>query len=197
MCFKPIKNRFIYEILRKDNCLCNQCQKRLVPKFIKFSIDEVDALSIYIYDDNIKSLLYQFKGCYDYEMKDVFINQFKNELHLIYRGYSIVPVPSYGLDDENRGFNHVEEIFKNINLPFIKCVEKIAHFKQAEHKRKSRKDISKYLVLNNKEALFGKKILIVDDVVTTGSTMKTMVSLIREGNPKDIKILVLAKREMN
>ena len=38
-----------------------------------------------------------------------------------------------------------------------------------------------------------KRILLIDDVVTTGSTLKASIDLIKKGSPKDIKILVLAK----
>ena len=39
----------------------------------------------------------------------------------------------------------------------------------------------------------GKKVLIVDDVFTTGSTVNAMIDLIKPKNPKKIKILVMSK----
>ena len=49
----------------------------------------------------------------------------------------------------------------------------------------------------NKEKLTreikGKKVLIVDDIYTTGATVFKMIEIIKEAKPKDIKVLVIAK----
>lgn len=165
-----------------------------MPHFHSFKLNGVKGVSIYEYDDNIKSLLYQFKGCYDYELFPIFISPFSKELSLRYCGYVMVPAPSFELEDEKRGFNHVVAMFGIINLQMYKCIYKNAKFKQAENNSHKRSDISKFLSIKNKEELTGKKVLIVDDVMTTGSTLYSMVELIRSASPKDIKILVMAER---
>ncbi len=163
---------------------------------MKFEIDGVEGLAIYEYDDNIKSLLYQFKGCFDIELAPVFFNRFKNELHYMYKGYTLIPAPSYGLDDEKRGFRHIEEMFECINLPIVYAIIKEKPFKQAKNTRSIRKLIKNYLVLKHPEEIRGKKILIVDDVSTTGATMKAMIRLVKSAKPKTVKALVMSKRIM-
>ena len=185
-----------YELVNGDSCVCSSCQQKFKPLFIRFEIEGINGLAIYDYDDNIKALLYQFKGCYDYELKDVFLGRFKKELHYRYLGYTIIPAPSYHLDDEKRGFKHVEEIFKCLNLPIVYAIEKVSPFKQAEHTRKGRGEIYKHLRLISKEAINNKKVLIVDDVSTTGSTLKALVRLVKEAKPKTLQILVMSKRIM-
>ena len=194
ICFKNIESADFYEIINGDSCICGLCTEKFIPRFIKFEIEGVDALAIYEYDDNIKSILYQFKGCYDIELAPVFFNRFKRELHLMYHGYTLIPAPSYYKDDEKREFRHIEEMFKCINLPIVYAIEKFYPFKQAEHKRKERGHISWYLRLIKPEAIVGKKILIVDDVSTTGSTLKALVKLVRGAKPKTIKILVMSRK---
>ena len=197
ICFKILKSNSFYEFFNGDSCICDQCQNKLAPKFIRFDVEGIKGLAVYEYDDNIKSLLYQFKGCYDIELSPIFFNRFKRELKLMYSGYVIVPAPSYIEDDEKRGFKHVVEMFKIINLPIVEVFKKISPFKQAEHTRRSRAEISKHLEIVNKEKVNNKKVLIVDDVCTTGSTLKALIRLVREANPKDIKILVMSKRGQN
>ena len=186
-----------YEILNEDSCLCKTCQQRLLPHFDKFEIEDINGLSIYEYDDNIKSLLYQFKGCYDIELAPIFLNRYKRELNLMYKDYVIVPVPSFKKDDEARGFNHVVEIYKIINLPILNIIDKTSNFKQAKNKRALRKDIGKFFRLNKHEMIMNKKVLIVDDVCTTGSTLKAIIRLVKTAKPKKIKILVMSRRVMH
>ena len=193
ICFKPIQINEIARLFDKDICICHSCQKELEPKFISFNVDSYHALAIYDYSEFIKQQIYLFKGCFDYEMKDVFLNLFIKELRIRYKGYKMVPAPSYKEDNEIRGFNHVLEVFKQLNLEMLKVVEKTAHYKQAEHGAKKRKQIRKHLRLTTTKDMSKNKLLIVDDIYTTGSTIRAMINLLEKLNPKDIKVLVLAK----
>ncbi len=150
-------------------------------------------MSLYDYSEFVKKQIYLFKGCFDYEMKDVFLNLFIKELKIYFKGYKVVPVPSYKKDDELRGFNHVLEAFKQMGLDILPIVEKTEHFKQAEKSAKERQSINKYLQLNSTKQLTKDRVLIVDDIYTTGATMKAVINLVEKLHPKEIKVLVLAK----
>ena len=126
-------------------------------------------------------------------MKDIFLNLFIKELKIYFSGYKVIPIPSYKKDDELRGFNHVVEVFKMIGLDVLQIIEKTEHFKQAEKSAKERQSIKKYLQLNTDKSLKKDRVLIVDDIYTTGSTMKAAINLVEKLNPKEIKVLVLAK----
>ena len=193
VCFKDIKANSLYSLTHNDLVLCKKCMEDFKPRFINFEVLGYKALSIYDYDDKIQAFLYQFKGCFDYEIKDVFMKQFSKELSLYYRNYVVVPIPSYKGDDEIREFNHVEEIFRSLKLPIKKLLVKTKKVKQADRSYNKRKEIHKYLELTEQLDLSDTKILIVDDVYTTGSTMKAAIKLIEKLHPKKIKILVLSK----
>ena len=150
-------------------------------------------MSLYDYSEFIKKQIYLFKGCFDYEMKNIFLNLFIKELKVYYQGYKIIPVPSYKNDDEKRGFNHVIEVFKEMGLPVYSIIEKTEHFKQAEKSAKERQSINKYLRLNTTKSLGKERVLIVDDIYTTGATIKATINLVEKPKPKEIRVLVLAK----
>lgn len=180
--------------LINDNVLiCSHCQESLNPEFIHFNVNTYKAISLYHYSQFIRQLIYQYKGCYDYELNKVFMNLYFKELKILYSGYYMIPVPSFKEDDERRGFNHVAEIFNNLGLKTLDILEKINEHKQAKSSFKERQKVYKSLAIKTQISLKNKKVLVVDDIYTTGATMKSAINLIEKLNPKDIEILVIAK----
>ena len=173
--------------------MCEECFGAFKAKFINFKIQHYDALAIYDYDETMKKLIYTFKGCYDYELKDVFLSRYINYLRLQYHDYVMVGAPSSEIDDLKRGFNHVKEMFSCLGLPMFNVIKKISKEKQSSKSSKNRLKINDALVSENISNLNGKKVLIVDDIYTTGATVFKMIELTKEAKPKDIKILVVAK----
>lgn len=177
----------------KKITICDDCFNKFHPKFINYSLDGVKGMSLFNYDNNMKNLIYQYKGCYDFELFSVFLEQYSTYFHYLYKGYYIVPIPSNERDDTRRQFNHVVEAFSILNLPMLKVLYKSEEYKQSEQHKADRIKIFDILKLSDLEIIKNKKILIVDDIVTTGSSIKAAIALIKKAHPKDIKFLTLAK----
>ena len=193
ICFKEINDLSLYNVSHRKILLCKDCSHALKARFKKFEIGTVKALSIYEYDETIKKLIYTYKGCYDYELKDVFLYRYLNYLKIMYKGYVIVPAPSSKIDDLKRGFNHVVEIYKQLGFPIYQVIEKVNREKQSAKSKKNRLKIDKDLIAKNIDVLKGKKVLIVDDIYTTGATIFRCIELVQKSKPKKIKVLVIAK----
>ena len=106
-------------------------------------------------------------------------------------------MPSYFRDDEERGFNHVEEIFSELKLPMLKVLIKNKKHKQSDLGYFERHKVKDVLEVVDGERIKNKNILIVDDICTTGSSLSAAIELIKKFEPKSIKILVIAKREFS
>ena len=195
LCFKEMDDNSLFNLTHPSVDVCPWCYKEIKPHFFKFKVLGYNAISIYRYDEKIQALLYQFKGCFDFELLNIFFERFSRELSLRYRDYVLVPVPSYKEDDDIREFNHVEEMFKMLNLPMRKMIAKTKRIKQATSSAKRRKAIKDCLELTDNSDLSKYKILLVDDVHTTGSTLKACIHLIEKLHPKKIEVLVMAKTD--
>lgn len=196
VCFKELKNDSFHSVLN-DMSICSSCLKNYEPKFKSFKFNGIEVLSIYEYKNLIKEKLFVYKGCFDYELFSTFLNQYSLELNQKYRGYNIVFIPSNKKSDKKRGFNHVIEMFSFLKLNKLDILVKVGDDKQAKNSYRKRKDAEKHIVLSKKIDLTGKKILIVDDVITTGSTLFAAINELRKLNPKVIKALVMSKREFD
>ena len=193
ICFKKVNITDFCRLFNAEIPICQACQTEMEPKFIGFSVDGHKATSIYDYNPFIRKLIYQYKGCYDYELHKVFLDRYAKEIKLRYFDYVVIPIPSYKNEDEERGFNHVVETFKSLGINILNIIEKTEKHKQAVSTFNQRKEVYKYLELNSHPDLSKKKVLIVDDVYTTGSTMKAAIHLVEKLNPKKIDVLVVAK----
>ena len=193
LCFEKIHFNGINALI-KNRMICQKCYNgfELINK--KEYINGIEVRYLYDYNDFLKKNIYLLKGCYDIELKDIFLDRWKYILRLIYKGYLLVPVPSYFESDNKRGFNHVEEIFASLKLKSNKCLKKTKDIKQANLSKKQREKIDKVLIIENGEILKGKKVLIVDDIYTTGSTLNACIKLVRKYYPKVLKCLVLCKK---
>lgn len=184
------KINLIY-LFNKENICCLQCIQKKNAQFIKYKIHGVECLSIYLYNDELKQLIYRLKGCYDIELAKSFLYPYLRELKLFYKSFNLVPIPSNSKDDQVRGFNHVLEIFKCLNLPILQILEKKNNVKQSDRNFNQRQLIIYDLKVNDLERIENKNILIVDDICTTGNTLKAVISLLKEGKPKKIKVLTI------
>ena len=192
ICFKPIEKNTFHSLLCKGPTICHNCLLAFGPEMKTFWIDDIECLHLYFYNSKVQEVLYQFKGCKDYELYSVFIEYYLPYLNIKFNGYEVIPAPSSEESDLERGFNHVEEMFSKLHLKMSKIIHKTGKRKQADLTTKQREKIANYLKIEDVD-LSGKKILLVDDVFTTGSTIKAMIKLVKNKGAKKIKVLLMSK----
>ena len=196
VCFEQIKKQGLNSFINEGN-ICQKCYNNFDVIFHKQIIDGIEVLSLYDYNDFLKNILFQFKGCFDIELKKVFLERHLLELKIKFRNYIIVPIPSTIESDEEREFNHVCEIFSSLDLPIFPCLKKKFDFKQSNLSKKEREKVKQKLFVIDGEKLKDKKVLIVDDVLTTGSSIKASIELLKKYKPKKMKGLVVAEKCRN
>jgi ComF family protein len=111
-----------------------------------------------------------------------------------------MPVPLGKRRLKWRGFKQAEELAKELSsflkIPLVSdCLIKIKEtLPQVELSEKEREEnIKGVFKIKNDEKILGKKILLVDDVYTTGSTMKECARILKRAGAKEIIGIVIAR----
>lgn len=169
----------------KHRTICGRCQKSFIPS----SKEGV----LYEYNEFFRSLLFRYKALGDLALAPVFLEAQVTYLRNKYKDYIVVVVPSYIEDDLKRGFETLPWIFKSLNLPIISPFFKKIPYKQATSNH--REEIYQVIGLKPNFDVSQKKLLLVDDVITSGHTLKACATLLEKFHPACIDFLVLATKE--
>lgn len=149
-----------------------------------------------------QKLIYQYKYKLKKELCDLFAElQIKRWIEA---GSDIhwdimVPVPLHPKKLKKRGFNqselYAEKLSKNLNIPLTSnALKRIESNKvQALLGRNSRfENVKSSYLINNKEVIQGKKVVLIDDVITTGATVEVCTNLLLKNGAHSVSIASIA-----
>ena len=194
ICLTPLLSRVSFVSLVKDFPLCQSCihQFELLDDVVDFHHYPLRIL--YGYNDFFKELLFQYKGLYDYALKDAFLCLFHDELIKKYNDYLVVCAPSWMEDNKVRGFAPVPTIASTFSSHVFCGIYKKEKYKQSDLKYEERVQVDKKLGIRHGECIKGKKVLILDDVMTSGATLKACLTYVLQNEPAKVELLVLASK---
>lgn len=172
---------------------CKECQKQ--------NSLFVGIRAVVPYNELVKNGIHLLKYKKRKEIA-IFLAQYMTDLFLkdeIFQDIDfLLPIPMGEKKFKERGFNQVEllarEMFSKINIPLLDCVKKNKDtLSQVGLGREERMFNLKdsFVVLNPKQ-IEGKNILLLDDVITTGSTLYTLGEILLKNGANSLKGLVFA-----
>ena len=200
--------------------LCKKCEKILETEAI-YGVDKYknskiknkneledkkyfnEHLYIFLYQGIIRRIILKYKFQEEAYLYKTFVNfLLKNEnfFEKIKKYDTIVPVPISKKRLKERGYNQSELIAKEIAYNSELKLETASLFKTKNiieqsklNKEERLKNIQGVYKLTNMEKLYKKKILLVDDIYTTGSTVNECARVLRKAQPRNIGVFTLAK----
>ena len=112
----------------------------------------------------------------------------------------IIPVPISRGRFKTRGYNQsyliAKDLSKNLKIELVNnCLFKTKNIiEQSKLNKEERlQNIEGVYKLENKKLLEGKKILLFDDIFTTGSTVNECSKVLLQAKPQNIGVLTIAK----
>lgn len=148
---------------------------------------------LYYYNDWMAEWLEKFKFKGDFQLARCFQQELK--IFLKQQNYEmIVPIPLSKERQQARGFNQVEALLYFADIQYADILEKrLDTLPQSSKTRQERLDMPQIFSLKSGQSVFQKKVLLVDDVYTTGRTLLHGVDCLYLSGAKLVHTFSLAR----
>ena len=204
----PPKCVFCGTVIDKSD-ICEECEKTLPftkgdSIYQKFPFVDKCISPLY-YKDYVRRAVLRFKfagcSCYSRRLGGIMSECAENNLDCgSIDMISCIPLSRKRMHD--RGYNQAEllakEISKKVGVEYLPTLKKIRHNTAQstikDSKQRAANVIGAYRVIDAEEVK-GKYILLVDDVVTTGSTVSECARILKKSGAKAVYCVTLARRE--
>lgn len=195
-------------LMKQEKTLCINCEVNL--PYTRFSNLSENAITKLFWGDNsvsegfslvyfnkggkIQQLLHELKYKANTDVGIVLGELIGNELKKLNAKYDfIIPVPLHPKKEKLRGYNQALYIAKGINSVLKSSIDTELIIRTVFNESQTTKN--RYNRFENTDTIFkctnanifnSKSILIVDDVITTGSTINGCINTIKKSNSKTI-----------
>lgn len=196
--FFPKICRHCQVFIPKQNIFCDSCV--LLVKKIPYTvvkITETQSLKVHagaMYDDPVKQLVLAKFYADRSATKDLARLILENEEIYKTKFDLIIPIPLHWARYAKRGYNQVDIIAKTLSkqlkIPVLKFLKrtKVTKFQSLLGKQSRQENVKEIFGVKKRHCTLinNKNVLIVDDLCTTGSTLKSAAILINKYHPTSI-----------
>ena len=161
------------------------------------------AAALFYYEPNsaaslvIKSMKYHYHPEYGEMLGKLAAKEFS--LHGFFEGIdAIVPIPLARQRQHQRGYNQSYEIAKGIHkvtgIPIVDNAVRRTSFNKSQARSthlEREANVENAFELISADVIRNRNILLVDDIVTTGATMRTCLQQLQKAQPKKLSIFCL------
>ncbi|WP_367342560.1 ComF family protein [Limosilactobacillus sp.] len=146
---------------------------------------------LYFYDDAMKDLMHCYKFQGDYLLRQIFQREMTQRAIEQQVDY-IVPIPVTATTMQQRGFNQVEGLLTCSLSHFLTTISREKRAQSTKSRQERLATPQPFQLAVDTNEIRGKRILLVDDVYTTGRTIYHAASLFHEAGAKEVLGLSLA-----
>ena len=148
--------------------------------------------ALYVYDEQAKEFMERYKFVGDCAVAFLIQEDLKKTLkRYLKQGYTICPLPTSKQSLEKREFESVEYLLELSKIPYQQLFQHIGKGKkQSEKTREERMKLQQPFVLKE-EIPLPDKILLFDDIYTTGKTIRLAAKLLQDKGIEDVKLFTV------
>ena len=207
----------IVELVYPNQCLicgklkikgiCNKCynELKIKPQIIIYKNKSFkEHLYIFEYKGIIRKLILNYKFNDKAYLNELFVKIIlKNEkiCRKIKKYDIIMPVPIHRARKRQRGYDQSEIIARKIADYFEEIKLNIETLKKEKNtiaqssltKEQRQQNVKQVYKIENKEKIENKRVILFDDIYTTGSTAEECARLLKENGAKEVLVFTLAK----
>ncbi|MGB9679527.1 MAG: ComF family protein [Thermoanaerobacteraceae bacterium] len=185
--------------------ICNICGKPIENKGICSDCNSYGHIfkknrSVFEYKGVIKDLIARFKYFKERDLADFFAQYIKEVIEEENWPIDlIIPVPLHKAKLDERGYNQSEllarEISYKLDILMSKALRRIRNTPTQTdlHREERIKNVKGAFNVTYKNAVENKKILLIDDVITTGATLDECARVLKEYGAEDIYVATIAR----
>ena len=152
---------------------------------------EVSHRAIFTYNQAMKDFFSRYKFDGDFLLRKVFASVLSAELRK-YKEYQFVVIPLSPERLLDRGFNQVEGLVEAAGFKYLDLLEKREE-RASSSKSRSERLTTELPFFIKSGASIPKKILLIDDIYTTGTTINRVKKLLEEAGAEDVKTFSLVR----
>ena len=182
---------------KESSRMCSKCFEELdyLPIEVNRNYKDINIYCAGVYSKNLQKMI---RGLKYHNQKDLayfcakFMYQYWEKLN-IEGEFQIIPVPMHEKRLRKRKYNHMELVAQEfaqitgfeVNTKLIKRI-KDTKPQYNLNKAQRMENLSKAFAVEESNLLPNKKVLIIDDICTTGSTFEEMINVLYDAGIKDI-----------
>ena len=176
---------------------CPTCYKAGVPTscqdcqlWCKEGID-VSHEAIFTYNQAMKDYFSRYKFDGDYILRKIFASILKDKLRK-YKEFQILLIPLSSERFSKRGFNQVEGLIEATGLSYLDLLGK-SEVKASSSKNRSERLTTELPFFIKNGVTIPKKILLIDDIYTTGATVNRVKKLLESAGAEEVRTFSLVR----
>ncbi|OKL36363.1 hypothetical protein BLL40_10735 [Domibacillus mangrovi] len=167
----------------KETGMCSDCERWGERAF-------VSNQSIYLYNEAMQSLIARFKYRGDYVLASIFADDVRQmALAASCDLICAVPLPPTRLAE--RRFNQSEALIESAGLAHVSLISRLESDKQSKKSRLERVNAPQtFYPIGDAQ---GKSVLVIDDIYTTGATIRLVAKALMEAGASSVKSITIAR----
>jgi ComF family protein len=177
--------------LARDQTICSSCRQR--PP----AVDRARAVGEY--QGTLRDIIHAFKYAGRRSLARPLASLMRMRgTALLSHADGVIPVPLHWRREYQRGFNQAQLLAAHLELPIINALVRRRHTRPqvelaASQRHENVADAFELRGTQMRRRLIGMKVVLIDDVSTTGATMDACARVLREAGTAEISALTAAR----